>query len=202
MRNESFYMKKIFIVLLTFGVLGIFQANVFAKSINIDKRVEELKNFYSLEKHVEGGYFSEVYTSPFAQNDRATAGSIYFMLVKDDISHFHKIDCDEIWYYHEGGGLRITLINNGEVEEVLLGKDLKKNQKFMVVVPANTIFAAENIDKKSYTFISCATTPKFKYEYFQLVTKAELKSLYPQVSEKILRLAYEKVPQFAMEDSK
>ncbi len=195
-------MKKIFIAWLTTIFLGISQINVSAKNFNVDKRVEDLKNFYSLQEHVEGGYFSEVYTSPFAQNDRSTAGSIYFMLVRDDISHFHKIDCDEIWYYHEGGGLRITMINNGEVKEVLLGKNLKNNQCAMVVVPANTIFAAENIDKKSYTFISCATTPKFKYEYFQLVTKAELKSLYPQVSEKILRLAYEKVPQFSAEDSK
>lgn len=193
-------MKKILVTLLAFSALIIFQVNVSAKSINIDKRVEDLKNYYALKEHVEGGYFSEVYTSPFAQNNRATAGSIYFMLVKNDISHFHKIDCDEIWYYHEGGGLRITLINNGEVEEILLGKNFKKNQQAMIVVPAGTIFAAENIDKKSYTFISCATTPKFKYEYFQLITKDELKSLYPQISEKILRLAYEKVPQFPTED--
>lgn len=189
-------MKKFFIAWLTIIFLGISQINVFAKNFDVDKRIEDLKNFYSLEKHVEGGYFSEVYTSQFSQNNRETAGSIYFMLVKDDISHFHKMDCDEIWYYHEGGGLRITMFEGGQVKEVTLGRNLKKNQKFMVVIPANTIFAAENLNKKSYTLVSCVTTPKFKYKHFQLITKDELKNLYPQVSEEILRLAYEKVPQF------
>ena len=195
-------MKKFFIAWLTIIFLGISQINVSAKNFDVDKRVEDLKNFYSLEEHVEGGYFSEVYTSPFAQNNRATAGSIYFMLVKNDISHFHKIDCDEIWYYQEGGGLKITLIDKGEVKEILLGKDTKKNQKLMAIIPADTIFAAENIDKKNFTFVSCVTTPKFKYEYFQLITKDELKKLYPQISEKILRMAYEKIPQFTAEVSK
>ena len=146
-------MKKFFIAWLTIIFLGISQINVSAKNFDVDKRIEDLKNFYSLEAHVEGGYFSEVYTSPFAQNNRATAGSIYFMLVKNDISHFHKIDCDEIWYYQEGGGLKITLIDKGEVKEILLGKDTKKNQKFMAIIPADTIFAAENIDKKNFTFV-------------------------------------------------
>lgn len=186
-------MKKFFIIALAVSLIVIFQANVSAKPFDVDKRVTELKNFYKLETHVEGGSFAEVYTSPFAQNNRATAGSIYFMLVRDDISHFHKIDCDEIWYYHEGGGLRITTIDGGKVEEILLGKDLNKNQKFMAVIPAGTIFAAENIDKQSYTFISCATTPKFRYEGFQLITRSELKKIYPQISEKILRLAYDRI---------
>lgn len=189
-------MKKFFTAWLTIFFLVISQINVSAKNFDVDKRVEDLKNFYSLEEHVEGGYFSEVYTSQFSQNNRETAGSIYFMLVKNDISHFHKIDCDEIWYYHEGVGLRITMIEGGQVKEVTLGRNLKKNQKFMIVIPADTIFAAENLNKKSYTFVSCVTTPKFKYEYFQLITRDELKKLYPQVSEKILRLAYEKIPQF------
>lgn len=63
----------------------------------------------------------------------------------------------------------------------------------MAVIPAGTIFAAENIDKQSYTFISCATTPKFRYEGFQLITRSELKKIYPQISEKILRLAYDRI---------
>ena len=33
-------------------------------------------------------------------------------------------------------------------------------------------------------------------------TKDELKKLYPQISEKILRMAYEKIPQFTAEVSK
>ena len=55
--------------------------------------------------HVEGGYFIELYSSSSllkSSNDRPLAGSIYFLLDQNDISHFHRIDCEEIWYYHQG----------------------------------------------------------------------------------------------------
>ena len=63
------------------------------------KRTDILKKAYHLEKHVEGGSFAEVYTAPFEKDGRALAGSIYFLLDSGEISHFHVIDCDEIWYY-------------------------------------------------------------------------------------------------------
>lgn len=159
----------------------------------IKKRVEDLKKFYKLEPHVEGGFFSEIYTSPFSQSNRATAGSIYFLLAGNNISHFHKIDCDELWYYHEGDGLKIYTLQDGELEEILLGKNFEHGQVTTAIIPAGAIFAAENLNPQSYTFVSCMTTPKFNYAGFKLITRAELKKFYPQSTEKILRLAYETV---------
>lgn len=188
-------MKKILLIAL--ALILICQSSILANSLSdVEKRVDTLKKVYSLQAHVEGGYFSEVYTSPFSQKNRATAGSIYFMLVGKDISHFHKIDCDEIWYYHEGCGLKIFVIRNGKSEEFLLGNDVEHGQRAMIIVPDDSIFAEENLNYESYTLISCVTTPKFRYEGFKLVTKKELKKIYPKADKKILRLAYEKIPQF------
>lgn len=159
----------------------------------MNRRIEDLKKFYKLEPHVEGGFFSEIYTAPFSQNSRATAGSIYFLLSADNVSHFHKIDCDEIWYYHEGDGLKIYILRGGALEEILLGKDFERGQVTSAIIPAGAIFAAENLNPASYTFVSCMTTPKFNYAGFKLITRAELKKIYPQATEKILRLAYETV---------
>ena len=158
-----------------------------------DSDAEKFKVAYSLEQHAEGGYFAEIYTAPFEQDNRATAGSIYFMLDKDDVSHFHQLDCDEIWYYHAGCGMKIFILHDGKLEEHLLGINTKRNEQPMIVFPAGSIFAAENIDKKGFTFISCVTTPRFTYDGFRLVTRLELKQTYPQLPEKILRLAYEKI---------
>ena len=188
---------KIFLAIFSLIIFwGMVQSNVFAKSVHddVEIRVEKLKKFYSMQAHVEGGFFAEVYTSPFKENGRATAGSIYFLLVKNDVSHFHKIDCDEIWYYHEGGGLKISVFNAGRFKEIFLGKDIERGQKAMAVIPAGAIFAAENLNRENYTLISCATTPKFNYAGFKLVIQKELKEIYPGVDEKILRLAYEKLP--------
>ncbi len=151
-------------------------------------RPEELKNKYRLEQHPEGGWFAEVYTSPYEPEKRAYMGSIYFLLEGDDISHFHQIDCDEIWYHHEGCALKITMILDGKVSEAVIGAG--EGQQAMAVIPKGAIFAAENLDKAGYCFMSCATTPKFAYEGFRLVYEDEIKSLCPNSFSKLRHLAY------------
>ena len=97
-------------------------------------RIEQLIEKYHLHPHPEGGHFAEVYTAPYLyQENRECAGSIYFMLVKNDISHFHVIDCDEIWYFHEGCGMKITMIDedgNVYINDVLLDEPYLENKDF------------------------------------------------------------------------
>ena len=153
-----------------------------------------LKEYYSLMQHPEGGWFSEVYTSTARSKERAFSGSIYYLLDGPEISHFHQIDCEEIWYYHEGCGLKITMLfpdDPERCEEHLLSPRLAEGGKVMVAIPKGAIFAAENLQKDSYTFMSCATCPAFQYEGFQLVPKEEISRMFPEHAEKILRLAYD-----------
>ncbi|MBR2577466.1 MAG: cupin domain-containing protein, partial [Erysipelotrichaceae bacterium] len=133
---------------------------------------------------------AEVYTAPFDKDGRPLAGSIYFLLDSGEISHFHEIDCDEIWYYHEGCGMKITVLYNGEMKQYLLGKETNKNEKAMVVISAGAVFGAENLDPEGFTFVSCATTPNFTYEGFRLVSEDEIKEKYPKIADKIGYLAY------------
>ena len=152
-------------------------------------RTDELKKIYGLEKHPEGGWFSEVYTSDEKKEGRSLAGSICFLLDKNEISHFHVIDCDELWYYHEGCGLVIHVLTPEGAVSIPLGNDLSKGERAVALVPKGCAFAAENSDKSGYTFISCATAPKFRYEGFRLLTEEELLSLYPDVPKELLRFA-------------
>lgn len=62
-----------------------------------EARSTQLKEKYNLEPHPEGGWLAECYTAPFSKEARPLMGSIYFLLEGDDISHFHQIDCDEIY---------------------------------------------------------------------------------------------------------
>ncbi|MCR5748094.1 MAG: cupin domain-containing protein [Lachnospiraceae bacterium] len=151
-------------------------------------RVEQLSQVYKLEKHVEGGSFSEVYTAPFEKDGRALAGSIFFLLDKEELSHFHEIDCDEIWYFHEGCGLKITVLNDEGMQQYLLGCDTDKGERSMVLIPKGSSFAAENLQKDGYTFVSCVTTPKFEYSGFRMIGKEELKNRFPEFAEDIMYL--------------
>jgi len=142
-------------------------------------RAEEIIKEYNLEPHPEGGYFVETYESKdcfdFYLGNRPYCGSIYFLLNKNDISHFHKIDSEEIWFYHEGRGLIIHMIDHdGNYSTKLLGMNKKDGESPMVIVPKGYIFASENIDKNEYTFVSCVTTPRFLYSEFKLIKYEEV----------------------------
>ena len=144
-------------------------------------RAEILKEAYHLEKHMEGGSFSEVYTAPFEAEGRPLAGSIYFLLDAGEVSRLHVIDCDEIWYYHEGCGMKITVLTENGREERLLGPDTAEGERAMVVIPKGLPFAAENLSRDGYTFVSCATTPAFRYSGFRLLSGDEVREKYPEI---------------------
>lgn len=144
-------------------------------------RTEQLISAFNLQEHPEGGWFSEVFTTDFKKDNRPLAGSIYFLLNQHDLSHFHVIDCDEIWYYHEGCGMDVICIDpDGTLHTEKLGMRLEKGEKPMTVIKAGTVFAAKNIDETSYTFVSCATTPQFTYDGFHLCEKEELFRKFPE----------------------
>ena len=144
-------------------------------------RAQALIGAYDLEQHPEGGWFSEVFTSAEGcerEGDfREFSGSIYFLLSEGDISHFHQIDCEELWYYHEGCGLRMHIVDRqGRYRTEKLGNDFAGGEKPMILLKKGEIFAAENLSTEGYTFISCVTTPKFRYSGFRLVPKEELQN--------------------------
>ena len=135
-----------------------------------------------LEQHPEGGWFKECYQAPStygtSDDGRVMGGTIYFLLAGEEISHLHVIDCEEIWYYHEGCGVRIyCLSEDGSVTYQDLG--LGEGCQPMVVIPKGVIFGASNLNPDSYTLMSCATMPNFHYEGFRLVAKTELDGKYP-----------------------
>ena len=152
------------------------------------RRADELKKIYQLERHIEGGSFSEVYTAPFETEGRVLAKSIYFLLDAEEVSRFHEIDCDEIWYYHEGCGMKVTVLTESGREEHLLGAKVQEGERAMVVIPKGRAFAAENLDPESFTFVSCMTTPGFEYAGFRLLTGDEIRQKYPRIFDEVKHL--------------
>ncbi|MGO2175226.1 MAG: cupin domain-containing protein, partial [Staphylococcus equorum] len=65
----------------------------------MDGNIQYWLNQLNLQPHPEGGYYKEVIKANSNYlNERAAYSSIYFLLTHDNISHFHRIDADEIWY--------------------------------------------------------------------------------------------------------
>lgn len=159
------------------------------------KNVNDWVSKLGLEPHQEGGYFRSTFSSDQNVNGRMLYTSIYFLLTSDEVSHFHRLKSDELWYYHGGSPLTIHVIHeNGEYEEIKLGLDLDGGEVPQALVPKNAIFGSSVTENNSCSLVGCMVSPGFDYEDFELFTQAELLEKYPQHREIIMKLAYEELP--------
>lgn len=144
-----------------------------------------------LQPHPEGGYYKEVIKGTTEDtNQRAQYSSIYFLLTHDNISHFHRIDADEIWYYHDGDSLTIHMIHpDGRYEQVSLGKHIEAGDVLQYVVPKGTIFASSVEGQNDYALVGCMCQPAFEFAHFELLSQSWLNEQYPNLEDINMRYA-------------
>jgi uncharacterized protein len=100
-----------------------------------------------LEPHPEGGWFRETYRSSVEfepegyDGPRSVATAIYYLLQPGEESRWHVVASDELWLWHSGASLEISLGGSEaqpmrEPHTVLLGGDVTDGQQPQVLVPA------------------------------------------------------------------
>ncbi|HAE37413.1 MAG TPA: hypothetical protein DCG57_02105 [Candidatus Riflebacteria bacterium] len=151
-----------------------------------------------LQRHPEGGYFAEVYRAggmisgevlPQHGGARTYLTSIYFMLPPGDLSRFHRLKSDEIWYHHCGGSLNIHQIDlQGSHSVFRLGKNLAAGDSLQIVIKAGCWFGAVAAGNEE-ALVGCAVAPGFDFADFELADRAQLLAQYPQHEKIINRLA-------------
>lgn len=155
-------------------------------------RIEELIKLLDLKIHPEGGFYSETFRSsdllPTSDGERNLATAIYFLLRSEDVSHFHRIKSDELWFWHEGSPLTVHLLNSQGHEELKLGPVDHTGCRPQHLVSANTIFGSTVDVPDSYALVSCVVAPGFDFRDFELFSNEDLTALYPDHSEIIRKL--------------
>lgn len=147
--------------------------------------IESIIEKLHLQPHPEGGYYKETYRSEETCLDgsRNLQTAIYFLLTSDNVSHFHRIKSDEIWYFHAGSPLIVhTLTDKGHTQH-LVGNDLLAGQTPQLLVPKDTIFGSSVLEKDSYSLVSCSVAPGFDFADFELFSKEELMQDYAKFEE-------------------
>ena len=158
---------------------------------------------YFIEKldmtaHPEGGYYKESFisTEHITDSDLTTNfedkrilwTSIYFLLSNGEVSNFHRLKSDEMWYYHSGSPLTIYMITpEGELITEQLGLDIEKGEKPQVLVPKNYIFGSA-MNNSGYALVGCMVSPGFDFKDFELFKRDTLLNLYPKYRETIKKL--------------
>lgn len=162
---------------------------------------EIIKNL-DLTAHPEGGYYKENYRSEGlinasnlwqgAKGNRNYSTGIYFLLEKNQFSAFHKIKQDEMWHYYMGSTLLLHTIDSNEKYEIIkIGKNIEKGEILQYVVPANTWFASEVMNKNDFILCGCTVSPGFDFKDFEMPSRKELISLFPKHSEAINSLTHD-----------
>ena len=149
----------------------------------------------AMEEHIEGGYCKEIYQNSMTlkraggEGERCLSSTIYYLLKSGQVSRFHRLQSDEIWFFHAGSSLLVHMIDNqGLLTTARLGLDVSSGELPQVLVPAGTVFGAEVAADDSFTLVSCMVSPGFDYDDFQLYTYPEMLALYPAHGALIRRL--------------
>jgi len=129
---------------------------------------DEIIALLRLEPHPEGGHYRQTWMAEAAPGARPSGTCIYFLLKAGERSHWHRVDADEIWLWHAGAALElsISLSEAGPRLDHRLGPDLLGQERPQIIVPARHWQAARSLG--DWTLVSCTVSPGFRFEGFEL----------------------------------
>lgn len=133
-----------------------------------DMTADQVIAALDLRPHPEGGHYRETWRDEPSDGGRGVGTAIYFLLDAGQRSRWHRVDADELWLFHAGAPLRLTMTPDGDREprDMLLGTDLSAGQMPQARVPAGWWQAAEAIN--GWTLVTCIVTPAFTFDGFEL----------------------------------
>ena len=119
---------------------------------------QELIKKLNMVGHPEGGHFSESF-----RDENNNVSLIYYMLQKNEWSHWHRLKKNEILHFYKGDPLNIFISSDGiDYKSVTIGQ----GYNFHYTVEENNWFAMRSHGE--YSLIGCTVTPAFDYNDFEL----------------------------------
>lgn len=99
--------------------------------------------------------------------DDVTVSAIYYLLKKGERSRWHQLKSNEIWTWHAGGSLEMTLGGDGPVPtegtKQVFGPRIGVDQGFLAVAPAHQWQTTHVVDG-DFALVSCVVSPAFRPE--------------------------------------
>jgi predicted cupin superfamily sugar epimerase len=126
---------------------------------------DEIIAHLDLAPHPEGGHYRQTWVAGNA--GRPTGTCIYFLLKAGEASHWHKVDATEIWLWHAGAPLVLSMAegDEGPATDHLLTPDLTRGAPQLIVPEGHWQAARTTGD---FTLVSCTVSPGFTFEGFTL----------------------------------
>lgn len=127
----------------------------------------EIIETLGLAPHPEGGWYRETWRAEAGPGERASGTAIYYLLEADQFSHWHRVDAAEIWLWHAGAPLALTLSPDGhDAESHVLGPEIAQGQRPQIVIPPDWWQTAASLGR--FTLVSCTVSPGFEFDGFEM----------------------------------
>lgn len=119
-----------------------------------------------LAPHPEGGWYRQTWVADGEGRPAGTA--ILFLLKGSERSHWHRVDAAEIWHFHAGAPLILSLAERqaGPVQRIRLGPLVLDGDSPQGIVPAGWWQSA--VSAGAWSLVGCTVSPGFRFEGFEL----------------------------------
>lgn len=120
-----------------------------------------------MQPHPEGGWYCETFRDVGEETGRAHSTAIYFLLEAGQVSHWHRVDAIEIWHWHAGAPLILSISEDGQSSrDIALGPDLLSGERPQGIVPRRAWQGARSTG--SWTLVGCTVAPGFEFDGFEM----------------------------------
>lgn len=129
-----------------------------------------------LKPHPEGGHYRETFRSALrvrvgdGADDRDGCTSVLFLLQEGERSAWHAVDADEVWCWHGGSPLELSIAHGshgqGALERHILGLAVALGETPQATVPAHAWQAARSLG--AWSLVGCVVAPGFEFSGFRL----------------------------------
>jgi predicted cupin superfamily sugar epimerase len=120
-----------------------------------------------LAPHPEGGWYRETWRAAAPDGARAGGTCIHFLLEQGQRSHWHRVDADELWFWHAGHALDLHVEREtGGLDTIALGSGAAPGYAAHALVPANRWQSTEA--PHGWALVSCVVVPGFEFAGFEL----------------------------------
>ncbi len=130
-----------------------------------------------LQPHPEGGYYRETWRSelslpatalPQHSGERSAGTLIYFLLPTGSRSRLHRVRSDELWLFHSGDPLHLSLRSDPDTPPSQVF-ELGHKGCFQARIPANIWQQAQpQVGNAGYALVSCVVVPGFDFADFEM----------------------------------
>lgn len=141
-----------------------------------------------LERHIEGGWYREVYKSRTTINingetgtERSICTHIFFLLEKNDFSTLHRIRSDESWHFYAGAPLTVYEFEPaGNLIQHRLGNHPSVGCIPYCNIRSGNWFGARIDAEGSYSLVGCTVSPGFEFTDLELAKAEDLTQQFPE----------------------